>query len=82
MFQLIWFHANGIDAEAKARQAMAKDQATTMQAIDAIRIGLKSSDMGMKCLEEMSDAPLLRPGPTGLNRCFTLVDANQTDNPH
>jgi hypothetical protein len=36
-----------------------------MQAIDAIRIALKFSAMGMKYLEDMSDAPLLRPGPTG-----------------
>jgi hypothetical protein len=32
-----------------------------MHAIDAIRIALKFSDMGMKHLESMSDAPLLRP---------------------
>src|SRR5215213_7831325 len=36
-----------------------------MKAIDAIRIALKFSDMGMKYLGEMSDAPLLRPGGTG-----------------
>jgi hypothetical protein len=33
-----------------------------MNAIDAIRIALKSSDMGMKRLAEMSDAPLVRRG--------------------
>src|SRR5687768_18573980 len=36
-----------------------------MQAIDAIRLALKFSDMGMKHLGEMSDAPLLRPGGPG-----------------
>ena len=36
-----------------------------MKAMDAIRTALKFSDMGMKHLGEMSDAPLLRPGPVG-----------------
>ena len=36
-----------------------------MQAIDAIRIALKFSDMGMAYLGTMSDAPLLRPGAQG-----------------
>lgn len=36
-----------------------------MKAIDAIRIALKFSDMGMKHLESMSDQPLLRPGGEG-----------------
>jgi hypothetical protein len=33
-----------------------------MKAIDAIRNTLKFSDMGMALLDEMKDAPLLRPG--------------------
>ena len=36
-----------------------------MQAIDAIRTALKFSDMGVKYLETMSDAPLLRPVASG-----------------
>jgi hypothetical protein len=44
-----------------------------MQAIDAIRIALKFSDMGMKYLEDMSDAPLLRPGPTGGNHAMWIA---------
>ena len=44
-----------------------------MQAIDAIRIALKFSDMGMKYLEEMSDAPLLRPGPWGGNHAMWIA---------
>ena len=36
-----------------------------MKAIDAIRIALKFSDMGMKYLETMSDEPLLRPATHG-----------------
>ena len=42
-----------------------------MKAIDAIRIALKFSDMGMKYLGEMSDAPLLRPGGKGGRRPVT-----------
>lgn len=44
-----------------------------MQAIDTIRIALKFSDMGMKYLEDMSDAPLLRPGPTGGNHAMWIA---------
>ena len=44
-----------------------------MQAIDAIRIALKFSDMGMKHLAEMSDAPLLRPGPWGGNHAMWIA---------
>jgi hypothetical protein len=44
-----------------------------MQAIDAIRITLKFSDMGMKYLAEMSDAPLLRPGPWGGNHAMWIA---------
>ena len=33
-----------------------------MKALDAIRIALKFSDMGMTHLSSMKDAPLLRPG--------------------
>jgi hypothetical protein len=44
-----------------------------MKAIDAIRIALKFSDMGMKYLGEMSDAPLLRPGPWGGNHAMWIA---------
>ena len=44
-----------------------------MRAIDAIRIALKFSDMGMKHLGEMSDAPLLRPGPWGGNHAMWIA---------
>jgi hypothetical protein len=38
-----------------------------------IRIALKFSDMGMKYREEMSDAPLLRPGPAGGNHAMWIA---------
>ena len=44
-----------------------------MKAIDAIRTVLKFSDMGMKHLAEMSDAPLLRPGPWGGNHAMWIA---------
>jgi hypothetical protein len=44
-----------------------------MKAIDAIRIVLKFSDMGMKHLGSMSDAPLLRPGPWGGNHAMWIA---------
>ena len=44
-----------------------------MKAIDAIRTVLKFSDMGMKHLEGMSDAPLLRPGPWGGNHAMWIA---------
>src|SRR3954452_5154774 len=44
-----------------------------MKAIDAIRTTLKFSDMGMKYLAEMSDAPLLRPGPWGGNHVMWIA---------
>jgi len=44
-----------------------------MKAIDAIRIALKFSDMGMKYLADMSDAPLLRPGPWGGNHAMWIA---------
>ena len=44
-----------------------------MKAIDAIRTILKFSDMGMKYLGEMSDAPLLRPGPWGGNHAMWIA---------
>ena len=44
-----------------------------MRAIDAIRIVLKFSDMGMKHLAGMSDAPLLRPGPWGGNHAMWIA---------
>ena len=44
-----------------------------MQAIDAIRIALKFSDMGMQHLSGMSDGPLLRPGPWGGNHAMWIA---------
>lgn len=44
-----------------------------MKAIDAIRIALKFSDMSMKHLSEMKDAPLLRPGPWGGNHAMWIA---------
>ena len=44
-----------------------------MKAIDAIRTALKFSDMGMKYLASMSDAPLLRPGPWGGNHAMWIA---------
>src|SRR3954464_12417713 len=44
-----------------------------MKALDAIRTVLKFSDMGMKYLGEMSDAPLLRPGPWGGNHAMWVA---------
>jgi hypothetical protein len=44
-----------------------------MQAIEAIRLALKFSDMGMKHLSEMSDAPLLRPGSWGGNHAMWIA---------
>src|SRR3954451_12473009 len=44
-----------------------------MQAIDAIRIALKFSDMGIQYLATMSDAPLLRPGPWGGNHAMWIT---------
>ncbi|HSH96410.1 MAG TPA: hypothetical protein VK968_19840, partial [Roseimicrobium sp.] len=44
-----------------------------MKAIDAIRTVLKFSDMGMKYLATMSDAPLLRPGPWGGNHAMWIT---------
>jgi hypothetical protein len=44
-----------------------------MKAIDAIRIALKFTDMSMKHLGSMSDAPLLRPGPWGGNHAMWIA---------
>lgn len=44
-----------------------------MKAIDSVRLALKFSDMGMKHLGEMSDAPLLRPGPWGGNHAMWIA---------
>jgi DinB superfamily len=44
-----------------------------MEALDAIRLALKFSDMGMKHLEEMKDAPLVRPGPWGGNHAMWIA---------
>jgi len=41
-----------------------------VKGIDAVRIALKFSDMGMTHLGEMRDAPLLRPGPWGGNHAM------------
>jgi len=44
-----------------------------MKALDAIRTALMFSDKGMKYLGEMSDAPLLRPGPWGGNHAMWIA---------
>ena len=41
-----------------------------MKALDAIRIALKFSDMGMTNLSGMKDSPLVRPGPRGGNHAM------------
>jgi hypothetical protein len=51
----------------------ALERSKAMRAIDAIRIALKFSDMSMKHLGEMSDAPLLRPGPWGGNHAMWIA---------
>ena len=44
-----------------------------MKALDAIRIVLEFSDMGMTHLSGMKDAPLLRPGPWGGNHAMWIA---------
>jgi hypothetical protein len=44
-----------------------------MKSIDAIRTTLKFSDMGIKYLADMADAPLLRPGPWGGNHAMWIA---------
>jgi hypothetical protein len=44
-----------------------------MKALDAIRIALKFTDMGMTHLSSMNDAPLLRPGPWGGNHAMWIA---------
>ena len=44
-----------------------------MKALDAIRIALKFSDMGMTHLSEMKDSPLVRPGPWGGNHAMWIA---------
>jgi hypothetical protein len=44
-----------------------------MKAIDAIRIALKFSDMGMKYLRETKDAAFVRPGPWGGNHAMWIA---------
>jgi hypothetical protein len=44
-----------------------------MKANDAIRTTLKFSDMGIKYLATMADAPLLRPGPWGGNHAMWIA---------
>ncbi|MDB5328165.1 MAG: DinB family protein, partial [Phycisphaerales bacterium] len=59
-----------LTAVDRTKSCAALDRSEAMQAIDGIRIVLKFSDMGKKYLEEMGDAPLLRPGPWGgITRC-------------
>src|SRR5947209_5473618 len=45
----------------------------SMKALDAIRIVLKFSDMGMTHLSGMKDAPLVRPGPWGGNHAMWIA---------
>jgi len=44
-----------------------------MKALDAIRIALKFSDMGMTHLSSMKDAPLVRPGPWRGNHAMWIA---------
>jgi hypothetical protein len=44
-----------------------------MKALDAIRIALKFSDMGMTHLGGMKDSPLVRPGPWGGNHAMWIA---------
>ena len=44
-----------------------------MKALDAIRIALKFSDMGMTHLSGMKDSPLVRPGPWGGNHAMWIA---------
>ena len=44
-----------------------------MKGIEAVRIALNFSDMGMVHLGEMRDAPLLRPGPWGGNHAMWIA---------
>ena len=44
-----------------------------MNAIEAIRMALEFSDMGMTHLDDMKDAPLLRPGPGGGNHAMWIA---------
>jgi hypothetical protein len=44
-----------------------------MKAMDAIKLALRFSDMGMEHLGGMSDAPLLRPGPWGGNHAMWIA---------
>src|SRR5437870_11345170 len=50
-----------------------RTRSNAMKAIDAIRITLKFSDMSMKHLAEMRDAPLVRPGPWGGNHAMWIA---------
>jgi hypothetical protein len=64
--------ALGAAATADLSPYAALQRSKATKAIDAIRIALKFSDMGMKHLREMSDAPLLRPGPWGGNHAMWI----------
>jgi hypothetical protein len=44
-----------------------------MKAIDAIRLALRFGDNGMKVLEDMSDDPLVQPGPWGGNHAMWIA---------
>ena len=49
------------------------NRGTPLQALAAIRITLKFSDMAMKHLAEMKDTPLARPGPWGGNHAMWIA---------
>ena len=44
-----------------------------MKALDAIRITLKFSDIGMTRLSEMKDSPIVRPGQWGGNHAMWIA---------
>jgi DinB family protein len=44
-----------------------------VKAIDAIRLALRFGDNGMKVLEDMSDDPLVQPGPWGGNHAMWIA---------
>src|SRR4051812_28917680 len=54
-------------------RCVALKRGEAMKALDAIRIALKFSDMSMKHLSSMKDAPLLRPGPWGGNHAMWIA---------
>ena len=48
-----------------------------MHATDALRTTLEFSDMGMTYLASMSDAPLLRPGPSRGNHAMWIAGGHR-----